>query len=158
MRTLSTHLAASIAASGLKWISATIGTSQPRSRKPFTILSRLRESFTVGAVMRTISQPTFANSIVCWIDISVSIVSHVIIDWTRIGLVPPIPILPTRTSRERRRLNENGDSQYFTTANLKAPRYRRNPFRARPDLWLATGERIYRGRVSRRANPGHRKS
>ena len=31
----STHLAASIAASGLKWISATIGTLQPRSRKLF---------------------------------------------------------------------------------------------------------------------------
>ena len=30
--------------------------------------------------MRTISQPTLASSIVCWIDISVSIVSHVIID------------------------------------------------------------------------------
>ena len=39
-----------------------------------------RASFTVGAVIRTISQPTFASSIVCWIDISVSIVSHVIID------------------------------------------------------------------------------
>jgi hypothetical protein len=58
----------------------------------------------------------------------------VIIDWTRIGLSPPMPTLPTRTSRERRRLNENGDSQYFTTANLKPARDRRNPIRARPDL------------------------
>src|SRR2546427_5625518 len=100
-------------------MSATIGTSQPRSRNPFTIFSRLRASFTVGAVIRTISQPTFASSIVCWIDISVSIVSQVIIDWTRIGLFPPIPTLPTRTSREARRRNENGDAQYFTSANLK---------------------------------------
>src|SRR5205823_4316196 len=54
-------------------MSATIGTLQPCSRNPFTIFSRLRASFTAGAVIRTISQPTFANSIVCWIDISVSI-------------------------------------------------------------------------------------
>src|SRR5437899_5222276 len=81
--------------------------------------SRLREFFTVGAVIRTISQPASANSFVCWIDISVSIVSQVIIDWTRIGLFPPMPTLPTRTSREARRRNENGDAQYFTSANLK---------------------------------------
>src|SRR5207253_5537050 len=100
-------------------MSATIGTLQPRSRNPFAIFSRLRASFTAGAVIRTISQPTFANSIVCWIDISVSIVSQVIIDWTRIGLFPPIPTFPTCTSREARRRNENGDAQYFTTPNLK---------------------------------------
>ena len=74
-----------------------------RSRKPFTMCSRLRASFTVGAVIRTISQPTAANSIVCWMDISVSIVSHVIIDWTRIGFAPPTPTLPTITSRVTRR-------------------------------------------------------
>ncbi len=33
----------------------------------------------------------------------VSIVSQVIIDCTRIGLSPPMPTLPTRTSRETRR-------------------------------------------------------
>jgi hypothetical protein len=33
----------------------------------------------------------------------VSIVSHVIIDWTRIGLFPPIPTVPTFTSRVARR-------------------------------------------------------
>jgi hypothetical protein len=78
-------------------MSATIGTLQPRARKPCAIFSRLRESFTVGAVMRTISQPTFASSIVCWIESSVSIVSLVIIDWTRIGFAPPMPTLPTFT-------------------------------------------------------------
>ena len=46
---------------------------------------------------------TSASSIVCWIDASVSIVSHVIIDWTRIGLSPPMPTLPTITSRVARR-------------------------------------------------------
>ncbi len=65
--------------------------------------SRLRESFTVGAVIRTISQPASASSIDCWIDASVSIVSQVIIDWTRIGLSPPMPTLPTFTSRVARR-------------------------------------------------------
>jgi hypothetical protein len=36
-------------------------------------------------------------------DASVSIVSQVIIDCTRIGLLPPIPTLPTFTSRDWRR-------------------------------------------------------
>jgi hypothetical protein len=36
-------------------------------------------------------------------DASVSIVSHVIIDWTRIGFAPPIPTRPTITSRVARR-------------------------------------------------------
>jgi hypothetical protein len=36
-------------------------------------------------------------------DISVSIVSHVIIDWIRIGFAPPTPTLPTITSRVTRR-------------------------------------------------------
>ncbi len=51
----------------------------------FDDVFEIAASFTVGAVMRTISQPTVASSIVCAIDASVSIVSHVIIDWTRIG-------------------------------------------------------------------------
>ena len=55
--------------------------------------SRLRASLTVGAVMRTISQPTAARSSVCWMLASVSIVSQVIIDWTRIGFSPPMPTL-----------------------------------------------------------------
>ena len=37
------------------------------------------------------------------IDASVSMVSQVIIDWTRIGLSPPTPTLPTFTSRVLRR-------------------------------------------------------
>jgi hypothetical protein len=73
--------------------------------------SRLRESFTVGAVMRTISQPTSASSIVWAMDASVSIVSHVIIDWTRIGLAPPTPTFPTMTSRETRRRYKKGELQ-----------------------------------------------
>ena len=36
-------------------------------------------------------------------DTEASIVSQVIIDWTRIGFAPPIPTSPTITSRERRR-------------------------------------------------------
>ena len=53
MRTISTHLAASSAASGLKWMSATIGTRQPRARNSATMFLRLAASLTVGAVMRT---------------------------------------------------------------------------------------------------------
>src|SRR2546422_5657896 len=84
-------------------MSATIGTSQPRWRNPLTICCKLAASFTVGAVILTISQPTFASSMVCAIEASVSIVSHVIIDWTRIGFAPPTPTLPTITSQEPRR-------------------------------------------------------
>ena len=92
-----------MAASGLKWMSATMGMSLPRAARPCLMNSRLRASLTVGAVMRTISQPTAAKSSVCWMLASVSIVSQVIIDWTRIGFSPPMPTLPTRTSRVRRR-------------------------------------------------------
>ena len=92
-------------------MSATIGTSQPRSRNPRTMCSKFAASFTVGAVMRTISQPASANSIVCAIDAAVSIVSQVIIDWTRIGLAPPIPTPPTITSRVTRRRYWYGLSQ-----------------------------------------------
>ena len=103
MRTFSTHFAASIAASGLKWMSATIGTSQPRARRPATMNCRFAASFTVGAVMRTISQPTAARSIVCLMDASVSIVSQVIMDCTRTGLTPPTATFPIWTTRVLRR-------------------------------------------------------
>ena len=53
--------------------------------------------------MRTISQPTATSSSVCAIDAAVSIVSQVIIDWTRIGFAPPTPTWPIITSRVRRR-------------------------------------------------------
>ena len=66
--------------------------------------SRLRASLTVGAVIRTISQPTAARSIVCWMLASVSIVSQVIIDWTRMGCRRPCRRLPTITARVRRRM------------------------------------------------------
>jgi hypothetical protein len=53
--------------------------------------------------MRTISQPTSASSFVCAMDASVSIVSQVIIDCTRIGFAPPTPTPPIITSRVTRR-------------------------------------------------------
>jgi hypothetical protein len=46
---------------------------------------RLAASFTVGAVMRTIWQPTATSSSVCLTDSAVSIVSQVIMDWTTTG-------------------------------------------------------------------------
>ena len=60
-------------------------------------------SFTVGAVMRTISQPTATRSSVCWMDASVSIVSQVIMDCTRTGFSPPMATLPAWTTRVGRR-------------------------------------------------------
>ena len=103
IRTFSTHCAASIAASGLKWISATIGTSHPAAFSSFLIFSKLAASFTVGAVILTISHPTLTKSSVCLTDAAVSIVSHVIILCRRMGFFPPIPTFPTVTSRVARR-------------------------------------------------------
>ena len=45
--------------------------------------------------MRTISQPTAARSSVCCTQASVSMVSQVIIDCTRMGFAPPMPTPPT---------------------------------------------------------------
>ena len=85
MRTISTQLAASIAASGLKWMSATMGTRQPRARSSATMFFRFAASFTVGAVMRTIWQPTATSSSVCFTHSAVSIVSQVSMDWRTTG-------------------------------------------------------------------------
>ena len=104
MRTLSTHWAASMAASGLKWMSATIGTSQPAASSSFLMFFRLAASFTVGAVMRTIWHPTLTRSRVCLTEAAVSMVSQVIMLWTTMGFGPPIPTFPTFTSRVGRRV------------------------------------------------------
>ena len=56
IRIFSTHLAASIAASGLKWISATRGTWQPAARNSREIFSKLAAYALVWAVRRIISQ------------------------------------------------------------------------------------------------------
>ena len=103
MRTFSTHFAASSAASGLKWMSATSGTSQPVSKRAARMCSKLQASFTVGAVTRTISQPALTRPRVSRTHASVSIVSLVSIDWTRIGFSPPMAVRPVRTSRVGRR-------------------------------------------------------
>ena len=68
-------------------------------------------SLTVGAVMRTISQPASTRRIVCARVASTSWVRVVVIDWTRIGWSPPTPTLPIWTSRERRREYAKRDAQ-----------------------------------------------
>src|SRR5579862_1191287 len=98
-------------------MSATMGTSHPLARRASLMNCRFFASFTVGAVMRTISQPTAARSSVCWTHAAVSMVSHVSIDWTRIGLGPPTPTLPARTSRVTRR-SPRGEFTLFGRALL----------------------------------------
>ena len=85
--------------SGLKWISATRGTSQPALRTPSRMCSRFSAYFLVWAVMRTISQPASANSRTSFTQAWVSRVSAVIMDWILIGFRPPTPTPPTMTSR-----------------------------------------------------------
>jgi hypothetical protein len=58
---------------------------------------------TLGAVMRTISQPTSASAIDCLTVAATSCVSLVVIDWMRMGWRAPTPTPPTLTSRVRRR-------------------------------------------------------
>ena len=83
-----------------------------RAQASGDMLCRFAASFTVGAVMRTISQPTATRSSVCPMDAAVSIVSQVIIDCTRIGLLPPTRTLPMGTSRVGRLEYEYRLSQY----------------------------------------------
>ena len=64
---------------------------------------RQRAAWTLGAVTRTISQPTSARAIDCRTVAATSCVSLVVIDWMRIGFAPPTPTPPTLTSRVGRR-------------------------------------------------------
>ena len=85
-----------------------MGTLQPRDRNSATMFFRFAASFTVGAVMRTIWQPTATRSSVCWTLAAVSMVSQVIIDCTTTGwsppmMTPPFAGSPTTTSRVLRR-------------------------------------------------------
>jgi hypothetical protein len=90
MRTFSTHLTASIAARGWKWMSAEMGTSQPAARTLATMSFKASASFWVAAVMRTSSQPARASSRVWNTVASTSLVLVVVMDCTRMGASPPM--------------------------------------------------------------------
>ena len=72
---------------------------------------RQRAACTLGAVTRTISQPTSARAIDWRTVAATSWVSLVVIDWTRTGLEPPTPTEPTRTSRVGRRTVRKREAQ-----------------------------------------------
>src|SRR5206468_1638385 len=78
---------------------------------------RAAASREVGTVTRTISQPARARRRICSAVAVTSAVSGVVIDWTRIGLLPPIPTSPTRTSRVGRLLQPKG-SGFIATAGI----------------------------------------
>ena len=99
MRTFSTFSAATRAASGTKWISATNGTEHPSSRSRARIAARFTASRRPCAVSRTISPPAPAMRRTCAAEASVSFVSVLVIDWIRTGFPPPITTLPTATGR-----------------------------------------------------------
>ena len=74
-----------MAAAGLKWMSATRGTSRPMARSRRLISPIALASEVVGAVMRTISQPASTRRMV-WASVdSTSWVRVVVMDWTRMG-------------------------------------------------------------------------
>jgi hypothetical protein len=72
---------------------------------------RHRAAATLGAVTRTISQPTSASATDCLTVAATSCVSLVVIDWMRTGFAPPTPTPPTLTSRVARRTVWNRDAQ-----------------------------------------------
>jgi len=97
-------------------MSATIGTKQPRARSSATMFLRLAASLTVGAVMRTIWQPTSTSSSVWRTQAAVSIVSQVSMDCITMGWSPPRISPPRRgspmtSSRVLRRRYHQGESQ-----------------------------------------------
>jgi hypothetical protein len=108
MRTFSTCCAAMSAACGVKWMSATSGTRTPRRRSPARIAARFSALERFGAVTRTISLPAACSATISATTASVSSVSAIVIDWTRMGFVPPMPMSPTRTSRVGRLRVVNG--------------------------------------------------
>jgi len=91
------------AAFGVKWMSATSGMLMPRRESSSLISARFSASRCEGAVTRAISQPARARRSICAAVANVSIVSVLVIDCRRMGLAPPIPTSPTRTSRVGRR-------------------------------------------------------
>ena len=84
---------------------------KPAAVSPVRMSLRQRAAWTLGAVTRTISQPTSARAIDWRTVASTSWVSLVVIDWTRIGFVPPTPTQPTDTSRVGRRTVWNLEAQ-----------------------------------------------
>ena len=85
-----------------------MGVSYPRFRSSLTIFFRFFASLMLGAVIRRISHPASIIGMASFTQASVFIVSEISIVWTRIGLSPPTPTLPTFTSRVIRRCQKNG--------------------------------------------------
>ena len=75
----------------------------PRARRRVRTSPIARASATVGAVMRTISQPASTRRTACAVVASTSCVRVVVMDCRRMGLLPPTPTLPTITARVARR-------------------------------------------------------
>jgi len=109
MRTFSTCSTASIAAAGMKWMSATSGTAaKPAALKPLRIGAKAWASFTPGAVMRMIWQPLSARLMHCAMVAATSWVGVVHMLWTTTGagrppISPPTWTAPTITARLLRR-------------------------------------------------------
>ena len=93
-------------------MSATSGTwPKPAAENCSRMSLRHWAAGTLGAVIRTISQPTSASAMLCLTVALMSCVSLVVIDCRRIGLAPPTPTVPTFTSMVGRRTVWNRDAQ-----------------------------------------------
>ena len=85
-------------------MSATSGWLYPLATSSRLMFFKFLASSTVGAVMRTISQPARIMRMDWFTVPSVSKVRVVVMDWRRMGLLPPTPTFPTMTSRVFRRV------------------------------------------------------
>ncbi len=95
---------ASMAAAGMKWMSATSGTcAKPAAEKPLRMCFSACASLTPGAVMRTSWQPTSARLMHCATVAATSCVGVVHMLCTTTGAPPPMTSDPTRTARLARR-------------------------------------------------------
>src|SRR6476469_5431510 len=87
----------------LKWKSPTSGTFTPMFSRRVRMTGTCFAASSVLTVMRTISEPARASA-ATWSAVErASSVSVLVIDWTRIGAVPPMVLSATRTGREMRR-------------------------------------------------------
>ena len=84
-------------------MSATSGWVKPAARNCCRMSLSAAAAALFGAVMRMSSLPASARRMACATVAATSSVSEVVMDCTRMGLLPPTPTPPTFTTRVRRR-------------------------------------------------------
>ncbi len=103
MRTFSQQVAATSATAGLKCTSATRGVMMPSALRRADMFLMFSASRVPCVVSLTSSPPAAMMRLACATHASVSLVSVVVIDCSRMGFSPPMPMCPTLATLLRRR-------------------------------------------------------